>query len=345
VKSETAAPASGSLPALADCHLHFEGCLPAAEIGRLAARAGHRFADPAAFEEERNAVANPAAFLGLYAEICRLFRRPEDYVAAALAVAGALADDRLDYAEIYVSPEIFTRIGLDAAACLEAIDVGFREALESRGILCRILLDAVRHWGPESADRVLDLYARRSLESIVGFGMGGDEAAVPAAAFAGVYLRARALGLRTSVHAGEWSGPDSVREVLDALRPDRLDHGIAAAADPRLLERLAEEDTILCVAPTGNLQTGAVARDAGHPLRALLDAGVRVTLSADDPILFATTTRGEYRFAREALGLSDAELRQLASNSWHAAFCSREQRDRGLKAISDFGIRISEQES
>ncbi len=324
---------------LADCHLHFEGCLPAAEVSRLASAARHRFADPAAFESARRAVADGAGFLALFAEVCRLFRRPEDYVGAALAVAGALADDGIAYAEVYVSPEIFTRIGLDAAACLEAVDVGFREALETRGILCRILLDVVRHWGPESADRVLDLYESRPLPAIAGFGMGGDEAAVPAAAFGGVYLRARSLGLRTSVHAGEWAGADSVRDVLDALRPDRIDHGIAAAADPGLMARLAEEQTVLCVAPTGNLATGAVASAAAHPLRRLLEAGVRVTLSADDTVLFGTTTGGEYRFAKEALGLSDAELRTLAGNAWRAAFCTREQREAGLRAIPDFGSR------
>jgi adenosine deaminase len=318
-------------PFLADCHLHFEGCLPSEQIVRLAARSGHPFADLSAFESARRSVRDSQSFLLLYAEICRLFQKPEDYVEAALAVAQALAADGLRYAEIYVSPEIFTRIGLDAGACLQAIDVGFQESLESHGILCRILLDGVRHWGPESSDRVLDLYERMPLASIAGFGLGGDEQAAPAAAFAGVYLRARALGLHTSVHAGEWTGADSVREVLDLLRPDRLDHGISAAQDPRLMQRLAEEDTILCVAPTSNLRTGAVSHVAAHPLRRLLDAGVRVTLSADDPVVFGTTTRGEYGLAREKLGLSDEELRQLAGNAWHAAFCTREQREAGLR--------------
>lgn len=327
---------------IADCHLHFEGCLPPAEIARLARRAGHPFGDPAAFEVARRSVRDAQGFLLLFAEICRLFRTPEDYLAAALAVAESLAADGVDYAEIYVSPEIFSRIGLDAPACLEATDVGFREALETHGILCRILLDAVRHWGPESADRVLDLYERMPLPSIVGFGMGGDEKAVPAAAFGGIYLRARALGLRTSVHAGEWAGAESVREVLDVLRPDRLDHGIAAAEDAHLLQRLAEEDTILCVAPTSNLSTGAVADVAAHPLKKLIDAGVRVTLSADDPVLFGTTTRGEYRLAKEKLGLSDRDLRVLAGNAWHAAFCTKEEREAGLETISDFGFRILE---
>lgn len=318
---------------LADCHLHFEGCLPAVQIQRLAQRAGHPFADRAAFEAARGAVRDSEGFLQLFAEVCRLFRRPEDYVAAALAVAGELAAGGVRYAEVYVSPEIFTRIGLDAPACLEAIDVGFREALEEHGVLCRILLDAVRQWGPESADRVLDLHEKTRLPSVVGFGLGGDEKAVPAAAFAGIYLRARALGLRTSVHAGEWAGAESVRGVLDVLRPDRLDHGIGAAEDPRLLQRLAEEDTILCVAPTSNLRTGAVAGTAAHPLKRMLEAGVRVALSADDPVLFGTTTAGEYRLAGEKLGLNEKQLRQLAGNAWHAAFCSKEERAAGLAAL------------
>ncbi len=328
--SSPSAADPGSRP-LADCHLHFEGCLPASEIGRLARRSGHSFADPAVFETARRGVRNAEGFLLLYAEVARLFTRPEDYVAAALAVAEALADDGLLYAEVYVSPEIFARIGLDRAACVLAINAGFLESLETRGILCRILFDAVRHWGPESADRVLDLYEELRLPAIVGFGLGGDENSFPAAAFAGPYLRARALGLRTSVHAGEWAGPAAVREVLDALRPDRIDHGISAAEDPRLLARLAEEDTILCVAPTSNLQTGAVDHVARHPLKRLLDAGVRVTLSADDPVLLATTTSGEYRLAREKLGLDDGQLRQLADNAWHAAFCTKAEREAGLK--------------
>ena len=316
---------------LADCHLHFEGCLPAAEIQRLAARARHPFADPAVFETARRAVRDAGGFLLLYAEVARLFARPEDYVAAALAVAEALAEDGLQYAEVYVSPEIFTRIGLDRAACVLAIDAGFAEALETRGILCRILFDAVRHWGPESADRVLDLHEELRLPSVVGFGLGGDENSLPAAAFAGPYLRARALGLRTSVHAGEWAGPEAVRDVLDCLRPDRLDHGISAVQDPRLLARLAEEDTILCVAPSSNLQTGAVGGVGAHPLRTLLEAGVRVTLSADDPVLFGTTTSGEYRMAKDKFGLDHAQLRQLADNAWHAAFCTKAEREAGLK--------------
>lgn len=339
-------PGSGSTGAekavLADCHLHLEGSLPEAFLRRLALRARHGYAQAGEFERARREMAGPAGFLELYAEVCRLFRTPEDCAEGAFAIAQALAADGVAYAEVYVSPEVFARVGLEPAACLAAVAEGFLRGEASGGARCRILLDVVRQWGPESAARVLDLYERHPLEEVVGFGLGGEERSQPASAFADAYLRARRLGLRTSVHAGEWAGSESVREALDALRPDRLDHGIAAAEDPRLLERLAQEQIVLWVAPTSNVRTGAVSSLASHGLPQLLEAGVRVALAADDPLLFATSTREEYRSARERLGLAPDSLRDLAANGWRGAFCPEAERERGLETLrgSDFGHRI-----
>lgn len=323
---------------LADCHLHFEGSLPPETLASLSRRAGHRFADPGVFETDRSRVVDARGFLDLYAEVCRLFRSPRDYGDAAAAIARSLSEGGLAYAEVYVSPEIAARFGLDPQACLAEIDRGFREAAADGATRCRILLDAVRQWGPESADRVLDLHERTRLDSVVGFGLGGDEAAVPAATFAGVYLRARALGLHTSVHAGEWSGVSSLVEALDALRPDRLDHGIAAVDDPHLLARLAEEGTVLWVAPTSNVRSGAVSSLEEHPLPRLLDAGVRVAIGADDPLFFRSTTARELRLVQETFGFGERTMRLLSENAWHGAFCSEAERHR---ALADLGARRS----
>jgi adenosine deaminase len=321
---------------VADCHLHFEGTLPAPFLAVLARRRGHRFADPAVFEAERSAVRDRRGFLALYAEVCRLFRSPEEYGEAAGAVALSITDGGASYAEVYVSPEIPARFGLDPESCLTQIDHGFREAEKMGAAPCRILLDAVRQWGPEAADRVLDLHEKTRLPSVVGFGLGGDELAAPAAAFAGVYVRARALGLKTSVHAGEWAGAQSLQEALDHLRPDRVDHGVAAVDDAHLLARLAEESTSLWVSPTSNLATGVVGDLAEHPLSRLLDAGVCVALGADDPLLFATTTAREHALVREKLGFGERTMRLLAENSWRAAFCPTAERDR---ALVELGVR------
>jgi len=328
---------------LADCHLHFEGCLPLETVERLSGRAGHRFRERSVFEKERRAISSASDFLNLFAEVCRLFRAPDDYRDAAREIALALPEGGVAYGELYVSPEIFRKLGLDAEACLEAVDQGLAEGAAAGGARCVLLLDTVRHWGAEAGERVLDLYEKNPLPSIAGFGMGGDESSFPAAAFAGVYARARALGLQTSVHAGEWCGAESVREALDALRPDRIDHGIASAQDPELLRRLAEEQILLSVAPSGNVVTGAVDDFARHPLRRLVESGVRVALSADDPLFFATTTLEEYARVRRALGLSEGELRRLAQNGWRGAFAAVSVRTQGVAGLAGWEIPDSDE--
>jgi adenosine deaminase len=306
---------------------------------RLARRRGHRFADPAVFERERAAMRGPADFLELYRAVCSLAEGPDDHLLLAEAMAHDFTRQGLARAEVYVSPEIFTVMGQDPQACLEAVAAGFAQGEAAGGARCRILLDAVRHWGAESAARVLDLHERRPLPSVVGFGIGGDESAAPAGLFEKVYERARGLGLRTSVHAGEWAGPGSVREALDRLRPDRIDHGVRAAEDVELMTRLAGEGIVLNVAPSGNAATGVSASRTAHPLPRLLGHGVAVALSADDTLLFASTTAGEYRWARELPGVSAAHLRAMAENAWRAAFAPPAEIAEGLRGLEsvDFG--------
>jgi len=323
----------------ADCHLHLEGSIPLDLLRKLARREGHPFEAPGVFEEAREGTRNAAAFLNLFREVCRLFRGPDDYRDASRALAAALTADGVAYFEVYVSPEIPARFGLEPAACLRAVAAALAEAESAGGARGRILLDAVRQWGEGAAERVLDLYEATRLPEVVGFGLGGDENARPAAEFAGVYARARALGLRTSIHAGEWGGPESVRDAMDALRPDRIDHGIAAAADPDLLRRLAEEGTVLWVAPTSNVATGAVSGWDAHPLSRLLAEGVRVALAADDPLLFDTTTAGEHRVAAGRLGIAEGAMRRMREDGWRGAFCSADVREEGLRRLAAFEDR------
>src|SRR5262249_17379542 len=145
--------------------------LPEETVRSLAAAAGHRYEVPGVFESERALLEDKNGFLNLYKQICGLFRAPEDYFEAARSVATALGRDGLAYAEIYVSPEIFRKVGLPADECLAAIAAAF-ERREPGQTRCRILLDAVRQWGPESASRVLDIYEDARPPGVVGFGVG-----------------------------------------------------------------------------------------------------------------------------------------------------------------------------
>jgi adenosine deaminase len=304
---------------VADLHLHFEGTVPRGELVSIARENDHAFGAPGAFEKALAQSREAGSFLRLFADCCRLLSGPPDYARAAAALGRELARD-LVHAEIFVSPEIWKRFGLDAVQTLRAVDRGLAEAEADSASRFYLLLDSVRQWGAEAAERVLDLYEEVPLPRIVGFGLGGEEKSVKARAFRKVYDRARALGLSTSVHAGEWAGPSSVEEAIDQLGPDRIDHGVRAAEEKRLLSQLARMKLPLSVAPSSNIATGVAPDWRAHPLPRLLDAGVAVCLSADDPTLFETSTRKEYERATREFRLSSKEIEAMQATAWNARF-------------------------
>lgn len=304
---------------LADLHLHFEGSVPRAKLVEIARRNAHAFGAEGAFERALATSRRSGSFLRLFADCCRLFSSPADYREAAEALARGLSAE-LAHAEIYVSPEIWSRFGLDSEAVLRAIDAGFAAVEEETGNRFVLLLDSVRQWGADAAERVLDLHEKTALPRVRGFGIGGEEDSVAAPAFARVYDRAKRLGLGTSIHAGEWSGAASVAAALDALPLDRIDHGVRAAEESSVLSRLSSSRITLCAAPSSNLSTGVYGSWGEHPLPRLLDAGVRVCLSADDPTIFGTSTSAEYDGARKAFGLAEEAIDSMRRTAWEARF-------------------------
>jgi len=304
---------------LADLHLHFEGSVPLATLVSIARRNDHAFGVEGAFGRALATSRRSGSFLRLFADCCRLFSSPQDYAEAADALGRALARE-VGHAEIYVSPQIWERFGLDSRAVLLAIDAAFAAVEKETSCRLLLMLDSVRQWGVDAAERVLDHHETTKLPRVVGFGIGGEEGSVPAAKFRGVYERARRLGLGTSIHAGEWEGPASVAEALDSLPLDRIDHGVRSSEDPALLSRLARSPVTLCVAPSSNLATGVYSSWRDHPLPRLAEAGVAVCLAADDPTIFSTSTAEEYERAGRELSLEAAVLERFRRTAWDARF-------------------------
>jgi len=308
-----------------ELHLHLEGSAAPATLVKLSRRLMEPiFPDLESVRARRAGPGSPARFLGFYRDVCRLLRSPADYALVASDLTRRLRRENVRHAEVYVSPAVVERIGLDWRGVAEALDAVFGEHERRGGGRILVLLDSVRHWGPEAALRVLDLHERNPWRRVVGFGLGGDEESVPARAFAGVYARARRLGLAPLVHAGEWGGPGSVADAVKHLSPVRIAHGIGAASDSALVRLLSRKRIVLDVCPTSNVLTGALPDidDVTRRVRALLVAGVRVTLSTDDPGLFGTTLFGEYRLLA-GRGASARELGALAAFSRQAALRTR----------------------
>jgi adenosine deaminase len=154
---------------------------------------------------------------------------------------------------------------------------------------------------------------------VVGFQRAGDEAGYPPGPFAAAYAIAADAGLGCSVHAGEWAGAESVRAALE-LPVTRIGHGVRAIEDPALVAEIAERGIVLECCPTSNVVLGVFPSFDAHPLPALRDAGVRVTLASDDPPYFGASVGGEYAVARERFGMNDAELIALTRTAIEASF-------------------------
>ena len=254
-------------------------------------------------------------FLQCFKRVIEYLRQPEDYALITRRLLERLAAENVQYAEIILSAGVVLWKKQEFGPVYEAI----RDAAKGAATEVHFILDAVRQFGVEHAMSVAELAAARVNDGVVAFGIGGDEVRGPAAWFADVYRFARERGLRLTAHAGETAGPESVWAALE-IGAERIGHGIRAIEDPRLLEHLRDQDIPLEVSITSNVVTGAVASLEQHPVRALYEAGVPLVLNTDDPAIFHTTLSHEYALAAEQFGFSDAELREIAGNSFRYAF-------------------------
>jgi len=209
-------------------------------------------------------------------------------------------------------------------------------AAASTGVGIGIIIAANRTKHPLEARTLARLAAQYAGRGVVGFGLSNDERRGAPAAFAPAFRIATRAGLLASPHGGELAGPDSVRACLDELNAGRIGHGVAAAKDPELAERLALAGVTLEVCPTSNVALGVAARPADVPLRQLLDAGVGVALGADDPLLFGHRLTAQYELARTAHGLSDAELAEVARMSVRGSAAPAPVRARLLAGIDQW---------
>jgi adenosine deaminase len=191
----------------------------------------------------------------------------------------------------------------------------------------------IRHFGPERARRAALCAAETMSGFVTGFGMAGAETVGQPKDYAWSFDCAREAGLRLTCHAGEWGGPDTVADTLRDLRPERIGHGIAAAKDPALMERIAEAGVVLEVCPGSNVFLGAVPSWEKHPIETLRGREVKVTVSTDDPPFFGTTLTREWEMLERTFGWNEDDLRDLNRVALDAAFCDDATKDRIRKRL------------
>lgn len=306
----------------AELHLHIEGSLEPEQMFAFARRNGVELPF-ASVEEVRAAYAfsNLQDFLDIYYQGARVLLTEEDFRDLALAYFEKVAADGARHAEIFFDPQTHTDRGVPFSVVADGLLAGMAEAERRWGVTSKLILCFLRHLPEEAAFETLE-QAAPYLDRIVGVGLDSSEVGHPPAKFARVFAAARAKGLKIMAHAGEEGPPEYVHEALDLLHVDRIDHGNRSLEDPVLVKRLAAEGMTLTVCPLSNLKLCVVDDLKGHPLKRMLDLGLKATINSDDPAYFGGYLGQNWIQTARALDLSRDELVALAKNSFTGSFLS-----------------------
>ncbi|MGW2559960.1 adenosine deaminase [Streptomyces sp. NPDC001514] len=322
----------------AELHLHIEGTLEPELAFTLAERNGVDLPYAGA-EDIRKAYlfSDLQSFLDLYYGLMAVLRTPEDFAELADAYLARASAQGVRHAEIFFDPQAHTARDIPIGSVIEGLAHTLDRSEERHGISTQLIMCFLRDESAESAMATLDA-AKPYLHHISGIGLDSAEVGHPPAKFREVYAAAESLGLRKVAHAGEEGPPAYIAEALDVLGVERIDHGLRAMEDPELVERLARDRIPLTLCPLSNVRLRAVDTLEDHPLRAMMDAGLLVTVNSDDPAYFGGYVGDTFHAVREALSLGQDQLRELARNSFRAAFLDHDEqrRERYLAEVESY---------
>lgn len=320
----------------AELHMHLEGSIEPELLLDLGARNGlrMRWDTPEALRSAYE-FSNLQSFLDLYYEGCRALVRERDFYDMTRAYLRRAHDDAVVRAELFLGPQSFIERDIPLAAVMDGTLAAICDAGRDDGISAGLLVSAQRHRSEADALALLDSVMPWA-DQIAGFGLGGAERGNPPARFANYFRACRERGFRITVHAGEEGPAAYVREAVELLEVDRIDHGNACLDDPALVRLLAERGTPLTVCPLSNVRLKGVPSLAEHPLPAMLVAGLNVTLNSDDPAYFGGYVNDNYIQCRQMFGLTAEAMVALARNSLTAAFAPPAETSRYLARLDAF---------
>ena len=310
----------------AELHLHIEGSLEPEMMFELARRNGVTL-PYASIEETRAAYAftDLQSFLDIYYAGAAALVHERDFFELAMAYFERAKEDGVVHAELFFDPQTHTARGIALGTVLDGLERAAREARDRLGISSRLILCFLRHLPEQDAFRTLE-EALPHLRRIHGLGLDSSELGHPPAKFQQVFARGRELGLRLVAHAGEEGPASFIRDALDLLFVERIDHGVRIMEDPELVEHVAGRQMALTVCPLSNVKLRVFPGLASHNLKRMLEAGLRVTLNSDDPAYFGGYILQNYLECAEALDLSRTQLVELARNSLLASFTTEAER-------------------
>ena len=319
----------------AEVHLHLEGCLPAEIVTAAAARHGSKA--PAGGPDGRVAVASLAELLSYLDWSCGLMDRPEELRAIARALSTRASASGTRHVDVIMNPGHWGRWRHDLRTMIDALDAGFADAAAEGHATAGLCVSLGRHQSAGEANELVDEVLEMAHPRVLGLSIDGNEAGGSHnERFADAFARAGAAGLRRCAHAGESSGPAGVREAIELLGAERIDHGVRSIEDAALVEELVRQRIPLDICPTSNVVLGIAADWPSHPADRLRRAGVLFSLNTDDPLLYGIDLAGEYERSAAAFGWGEAELATVAHTSIVSCFAPAARRAELLDELEEF---------
>ena len=320
----------------AELHLHIEGTFEPELMFRIAQRNGiaSRFSS---VDELRKAYSfnNLQEFLDIYYEGARVLITENDFYEMTLAYLQKVQQQHVLHAEIFFDPQTHTTRGIPFSTVIQGIVRATADHEKNSGMTTGLILCFLRHLDEASAFETLQS-ALEFKHLISAVGLDSSEKGNPPSKFERVFTRARAEGFRTVAHAGEEGPAAYVREALDLLKVSRVDHGNNSLDDEALVKRLADQEVPLTVCPLSNLKLKVVDQPEHHPLKKMLQKGLKVTVNSDDPAYFGGYVNENYHAMARALDLSKEEIYILAKNSFEASFIEDSRKKKLVSMLDDF---------
>jgi adenosine deaminase len=301
-----------------ELHVHLEGAIPHRALFDLIQKYG---GDPSLPDitalARRFEYKNFAQFIEAWSWKNQFLREYEDFSHIAELTARDMASQNIRYAEMFFSPSLFVRHGLEVQELTHAVRIGLSRVPE---IEVSLIADFVRDYGPESEMKILKKLNEVKGDGVIGIGIGGSEHEFAPEPFKSLYEEARLMGFHVNAHAGEAAGPESIWDAIRHLHVDRIGHGTRAREDPELMDYLREHRIPLELCPVSNVCTGVVSAIAEHPIREYFERGLIISVNTDDPMMFGNALDKEYELLVQECGFTRQEICRLillgVESSW-----------------------------
>ncbi len=310
-------------------HLHLEGAIPYEALWQLITKYGGDKSVQSQDQLKKKFVYRDFDhFIEMWGWKNQFIREYEDFMFISEAVFSDLVDQNVKYAEVFISPSLFKE-QLSAQQIVEAICLGIEKV---PGIRVNLIIDLVRNYGPEEEFKTLFEINEVKNLGIIGIGIGGSENEYPSELFSQLFEQARKFGFRTTAHAGEASGPESIWSSIRDLHVDRIGHGTRAIQDRKLMAYLAENKIPVELCMLSNLRTGVIDSIENHPVKTFIDKGIPVSINTDDPKMFGNSLADEYQTLQDVFFYSNEEINTIILKSIDTLWLD-EQEKKALKKV------------